>query len=168
MLPKELVIKICEKCFLCHSVVLCPTCRKCQKCCLKSSCRGKTSKLLDNVVTNGCRSQGSSNPETGLHPSLPKPAKTVKVSHSRKQLCQSSQEQLPVRSIAAAYRQKCCRTGPQSNISRVFQPALFGSQTEQQMEAHFRPKQIESLSRRRNSEWKHRKPSGHPSSGGSG
>ena len=146
MLPKELVIKICEKCFLCHSIVLCPTCRKCQKCCLKSSCRGKTSKLLDNVVTNGCRSQGSSNPETGLHPSLPKPAKTVKVSHSRKQLCQSSQEQLPVRSIAAAYRQKCCRTGPQSNISRVFQPALFGSQTEQQMEAHFRPKQTESLS----------------------
>ena len=27
MLPKELVIKICEKCFLCHSIVLCLTCR---------------------------------------------------------------------------------------------------------------------------------------------
>ena len=148
MLPKELVIKICEKCFLCHSIVLCPTksCRKCQKCCLKSSCRSETSKLLDNLVTNGCRSQGGSNPKTGLYPSLPKPTQIFKVSHSRKQLCQSSQEQLPVRSIAAAYRQKCCRTGPQSNISRVFQPALFGSQTEQQMEAHFRPKQTESLS----------------------
>ena len=146
MLSKELLIKICEKCFLCHSIVLCPTCRKCKKCCLKSSCRGKTSKLLDSVVTNGCRSQGSSNPKTGLHPSLPKPTQTFKGSHSRKQLCQSSQEQLPVRSIAAACRQKCGRTGPQPNISRVFQPALFGPQTEQQMEAYFRPKQTESLS----------------------
>ena len=146
MLSKELVIKICEKCFLCHSIVLCPTCRKCKKCCLKSSCRGKTSKLLDSVVTNGCRSQGSSNPKTGLHPSLPKPTQTFKGSHSRKQLCQSSQEQLPVRSIAAAYRQKCCRTGPQPNISRVFQSALFGTQTEQQIEAYFRTKQTESLS----------------------
>ena len=146
VLSKELLIKICEKCFLCHSIVLCPTCRKCKKCCLKSSCRGKTSKLLDSVVTNGCRSQGCSNPKTGLHPSPPKPTQTFKGSHSRKQLCQSSQEQLPVRSIAAAYRQKCCRTGPQPNISRVFQPALFGPQTEQQMEAYFRPKQTESLS----------------------
>ena len=146
MFSKELLIKICEKCFLCHSIVLCPTCRKCKKCCLKSSCRGKTSKLLDSVVTNGCRSQGSSNPKTGLHPSLPKPTQSFKGSHSRKQLCQSSQEQLPVRSIAAAYRQKCCRTGPQPNIPRVFQPALFGAQTEQQMEAYFRPKQTESLS----------------------
>ena len=146
MLSKELLIKICEKCFLCHSIVLCPTCRKCKKRCLKSSCRGKTSKLLDSVVTNGCRSQGSSNPKTGLHPSLPKPTQTFKGSHSRKQLCQSSQAQLPVRSIAAACRQKCCRTGPQPNISRVFQPALFGPQTEQQMEAYFRPKQTESLS----------------------
>ena len=146
MLSKELLIKICEKCFLCHSIVLCPTCRKCKKCCLKSSCRGKTSKLLDSVVTNGCRPQGSSNPKTGLHPSLPKPTQTFKGSHSRKQLCQSSQEQLPVRSIAAACRQKCCRTGPQPDIFGVFQPALFGPQTEQQMEAYFRPKQIESLS----------------------
>ena len=35
-----------EKCFLCHSIVLGPTCNKCQKCCLKSACRGQTSKLL--------------------------------------------------------------------------------------------------------------------------
>ena len=25
-------IKVCEKCFLCHSIVLCSTCNKCQKC----------------------------------------------------------------------------------------------------------------------------------------
>ena len=97
------------------------------------------------MVTNGCRAQGSSNPETGLHPPLPQPTQSFKVSHSHKQLCQSSQEQLPVRSIAAAYRQKCCRTGSQPNIPRVFQPAVFSAQTQQQMEAYFRPKQTESL-----------------------
>ena len=149
VLSKELLIKICEKCFLCHSIVLCPTCKECKKCCLKSSCRGKTSKLLDSVVTNGCRPQGSSNPKAGLHPPLPKPTQTLKGSHSRKQLCQSSQEQLPVRSIAAAHRQKCCRTGSQPNIPRVFQSALFSTQTKQQMEAYSRPKQTESISQAR-------------------
>ena len=50
-------LKICEKSFLCHSIVLCKTCNKCQKCCLKSTCRGKTSKLLANVAGPGCRSE---------------------------------------------------------------------------------------------------------------
>ena len=149
VLSKELLIKICEECFLCHSIVLCPTCKECKKCCLKSSCRGKTSKLLDRVVTNGCRPQGSSNLKAGLHPPLPKPTQTLKSSHSRKQLCQSSQEQLPVRSIAAAHRQKCCRTSSQPNIPRVFQSALFSTQTKQQMEPYSRPKQTESISQAR-------------------
>ena len=30
------------KSFLCHSIFLCSTCNKCQKCCLKSACRGQT------------------------------------------------------------------------------------------------------------------------------
>ena len=50
---KRLQIKICEKCFLCHSIVLCSTCNKCQKCCSKSTCRGQTSKLLANLAGNG-------------------------------------------------------------------------------------------------------------------
>ena len=32
-------IKICEKCFWCHSIVLCQSCYKCTKCCPQSSCR---------------------------------------------------------------------------------------------------------------------------------
>ena len=130
MLSKELLIKICEKYFLCDSIVLCSSCHKCTKCCLKSSCRGKASKLLDSLVTNGCQAQGSSNPKTGLHPPLPEPTQALKVSRSHKPLCQSAQEQLPVRSIAAAYRQKCCGKGPQPNISRVFQPTVFSAQTQ--------------------------------------
>ena len=36
---KKTEIKICERCFLCHSIVLCKTCNKCKKCCTKSTCR---------------------------------------------------------------------------------------------------------------------------------
>ena len=84
--------------------------------------------------------------ERGLHPSLSRPAKSLKVSHSHKQLCQSSQEQLPVRIIAAAYRQKCCRTGSQPNISGVFQSTVFSPKAQQQMEIYSRPKQIKPVS----------------------
>ena len=42
----------------------------------------------------------------GLHPPLPDPAKTYKVSHGHKLLCQSAQEQLPVGGITSAYSQK--------------------------------------------------------------
>ena len=75
-----------------------------------------------NLAGSGCRSKSSSNPERGLHPPLLDPAKSHNVSHSHKLLCQSSQEQLPVGGITSAYRQECSRTGPQSNISGVFQP----------------------------------------------
>ena len=77
-------IKICERCFLCHSIVLCKTCNKCQKCCLKSACRGQTSKLLANLAGSGCWSEGGSNPERGLHPLLSDPAQSHKVCHSPK------------------------------------------------------------------------------------
>ena len=129
-------IKICEKCFLCHSIVLCSTCNKCQKCCLKSAGRGQTSKLLANLAGSRGRSENSSNPERRLHPSLSDPAKSYKVSHCRKPLCQSPQEQLPVGGITSAYGQKCSRIGPQSNISGVFQSTVSSSKTQQQMEAN--------------------------------
>ena len=111
----KLYIKVCEKCFLCHSIVLCSICNKCQKCCLKSACRGQTSKLLANLAGSGCRSENSSNPERGLHPPLSDPAKSHKVSHS-KLLCQFPQEQLPDGGITSAYRQKCCRISAQSDL----------------------------------------------------
>ena len=141
----KLCIKVCEKCFLCHSIVLCSTCNKCQKCCLKSACRGQTSELLANLAGSGCRSENSTNPEGGLHPPLSDPAKSRKVSHSHKLLCQSPQEQLPDVGITSAYRQKCCGTGSQPDLPRVFQPAVFGTQTQQQVETHTGPKQTESV-----------------------
>ena len=130
---------------MCHSVVLCPSCNKCKRCCLKSSCRGKTSKLLAGLAGSGFRSESGQSFERGLHSPLPDPTELNQVSHSRKLLCQSSQEQLPVRGITSAYRQKCCRTSTQSDLSRVFQPTVSGPQAQQQMAANTRPEQTKSF-----------------------
>ena len=116
---KRASIKICEKCFLCHSIVLCQSCLKCNKCCPQSACRGQTSKILENLAGPGCRSETDSNPPRGLHPPLSDPAKTHQNSHSHKLLCQSSQEQLPVRGIASAYRE------PDNQTSLGFYNRLF-------------------------------------------
>ena len=145
MSSKKVSIKICEKCFLCHSIVLCQFCSKCTKCCPHSACRGQTAKFLADLAGPGCRSQSSSNPARGLHPPFPDPTKPHKNSHSRKLLCQSSQEQLPVRGIASAYRQKCCRTGSPSDLARVLQPTLFSPQTQQQMETYIGPQPSEPI-----------------------
>ena len=130
---------------MCHSIVLCESCNKCPKCCTKSACRGQASKLLANLAGSRGRSENSSNPERGLHPPLSDPATSYKVSDSHKPLCRSPQEQLPVGGIASAYRQECNRIGPQSNISRVFQPTFSGAQAQQQVEAYTGPKQTQSF-----------------------
>ena len=130
---------------MCHSVALCPTCNMCPKCCVKSTCRGKTSKLLENLVLPRCRSKGSSNLERGLSSPLPDPAISYKVPSRHKLLCPSSQEQLPVRGITSAYRQERSGISPQSNISGFLQPTFSGPETQQQMEANFRSKQTKPL-----------------------
>ena len=60
LLLKAKYIKICEKCFLCHSIVSCKYCNKCSQCCHKSACRGQTTKVLEKVVESRGRSEGSS------------------------------------------------------------------------------------------------------------
>ena len=130
---------------MCHSVTLCQSCQKCRKCCAQSSCRSQAPEILANLVTSRCRSKSGSNPKGGLHPTFPKPAKTSKTSHSRKLLCQSSHEQLPVRGITSAYGQKCHRTGKTQNISEFFQPTFPSSQTGQQVAAHTGPQQSEPI-----------------------
>ena len=142
---QRLQIKICEKCFVCHSIVSCHFCLQCTKCCPKSSCRGQTSKLLGNLARPGSRTQNNPKLEGRLYPPLPEPTQTHKISDSHKLLCQSPQEQLPVGGIASAYRQKCNRVGPKSNLTGVFQQTFPSSQTQQQMEAHFGSEQTKPL-----------------------
>ena len=120
----------------------CPTCGKCPQCCTKSTCRGQTSKFLENLAKLRGRSEGSSNPTRGLLPPLPDPPPTHTIPYSHKPLCQSPQEQLPVGGITSAYRQKSGRKGSKSEIPRVFQPTVFSPKTQQQMEANTGSKQF--------------------------
>ena len=69
-------IKICQRCFFCHSIVLCPTCGQCPSCCKNSACRVQASKLLANLAGSRCRSENSSNLERGLHPFRTRPTLT--------------------------------------------------------------------------------------------
>ena len=142
---KSSQIKLCERCFLCHSIVLCPKCSKCTKCCLKSACEGQTSTILENLVGLGCRSESSPNAERGLHPPLSDPAKPHMISHSHKLLCQSSQEQLPVRGITSVYRQKCSGTSQTQNFSELLQSAIFSPKTKQQVETYLKSEQSEAF-----------------------
>ena len=142
-------IKPCQRCFFCHSLVLCQSCNKCPSCCSQSTCRGQISKLLAGVAGPKCQSKGGSNLERGLHPPLPDPTTAHKSSHSHKLLCQSPQEQLPVGGITSTYRQKRSRAGPKPNFTGVFQPTTFGPQAQQQMETHTGPEQAESLPQNR-------------------
>ena len=68
------------------------------------------------MAGSGGRSKSGSDPKRGLNPPLPDPAKTHKVSHGHKLLCQSPQEQLPAGGITSAYSQKCCRTKHQTSL----------------------------------------------------
>ena len=144
LLLQEKYIKVCEKRFLCHSIVLCKSCHKCTKCCHKSTCRGQATKLLENMVRSGCRTESGSNPERGLHPPLSDPAELITIFHSRNLLWQSSQKPQSVGGITSAYGQKCHRTSSQTGLTRVLQPTLFSPQT-QQVETHLRPEQSESF-----------------------
>ena len=91
----SLQIKICAKCFMCHSITLCQNCNKCLECCTKSTCRGKTSKLLASLAGPGRQPHSGSNPERGLHSPVPDPPQTSKIPNCRELLCKSPQEQLP-------------------------------------------------------------------------
>ena len=101
--------------------------------------------FFPNLAGSGCRPESGSNPERGLHPPLSDPAKTYKVSHSHKLLCQSSQEQLPAGGITSAYKQKCSGTSTKPNISGVFQPTIFSPKAQQQMETNIKSEQTESF-----------------------
>ena len=147
LLSRSKFIKICERCFLCHSNVSCKYCNKCSQCCHQSTCRGQTAKVLGKVVRAG--SESCSNPEGGLHPSLPDLAKLIKNPNSGKLLWQSSQKSQTVRGITSAYGKKCYRTGTQTDLTRVLQPTIPGSQTQQQMEANPRFEQSKSFSQNR-------------------
>ena len=142
---QRIQIKICEKCFWCHSIVLCPSCYKCTKCCPQSSCRGQTSELLENLAGPRYRSKSGSNPQRGLHPPISDPTETSKISNRHKLLWQSPEEQLPAGGITSAYRQKCSRVSKKPVISELFQQIVSSPQTQQSVETDLGSEQPEFL-----------------------
>ena len=128
-------------------MVLCPNCNKCSKCCTKTSCRGSPSKFLESLAKARGRSEGDPDLKRGLYSPLSDPTETLKAPHGHKLLCQSLQEQLPVRGITATHRQKCSRASKKSHVPGFLQPTVSSSQTEQQMETHSGPEQTKSFSK---------------------
>ena len=107
--------KICERCFLCRSLEFCKSCHKCPSCCHKSTCRGKVTKVLEEVGSLGCECKSSHHSERGLHPPLPVQTKLDQVTNCHKQLPQPSKTGQPFRGTVSAGKQKCSRTGRKSN-----------------------------------------------------
>ena len=87
--------KLCERCFLCRSVVFCPTYHQCLHCCSKSACGGQTEPVLESLGHPGGQSQGHKNPQGRLHPPLPEPTNFDQVLNNYKCLCRNSWFQNP-------------------------------------------------------------------------
>ena len=91
------------------------------------------------------QSQGYISTEGRVYPTLPVQTSSDQKTHSNKLLCGSSQEQLPVRGIASAVRQKGCRSGSKSSVPGVLQPVIPGPQTQQPVATRLGPEQTKQL-----------------------
>ena len=123
--------KICEKRFLCGSLVFCKSCHQCPTCCYRSSCRGEVKPVLGEMGSLGFESKGSHHTEGRLYSSVLVQTPLDKVTDCNKQLSQSHQAVLPCGGTVSADKQKCSRTGTKSEFTRFSQPAIFGTQTQQ-------------------------------------
>ena len=141
--------KICERCFLCWSLVFCKSCCQCPTCCYRSSCRGKVTPVLGEMGSPGFKSKSSHHTEGWLHSPLPVQTQLDKVTDCNNQLPQSSQTVLPFRSTVSADKQKCSRTGRKSKLTGFLQPAIFGTQAQQPLETGPGPEHLEHLLKHR-------------------
>ena len=140
---QEKQIKICEKCFLCHSIVLCnpvtnapnvamnlPVGARLQifwKKWLDLGAGPKVIQILKEGYTLPFRTR----------PSLSRTPPVISCWHS-------SQEPQTVRGITSAYGQKYHRISSQTDLTRDFQPTISSPKT-RQVETHFGPKQSKSF-----------------------
>ena len=98
--------KICERCFLCRSLVFCKSCHQCPTCCYRSACRGQVTAVLGEMGNPGFKSKSGKHTEGGLHSPLPVQTPLDKVTDCNKQLPQSNQTVLPFRGTVSADKQK--------------------------------------------------------------
>ena len=132
-------IKVCEICFLCRSIVFCQTCDKCPNCCLKSICRGKTTKLLENLVGSvRILREGYTLPFL-TQPNLARAPTIIScyVNPHRNLYLLEALHQLTGK--------KYSRDSSKVKISGVLQPTFLGPKTKQSLETHPRPEQTKSF-----------------------
>ena len=137
--------KICERCFLCKSVVFCTNCQKCPTCCTKSSCRVKIARVLGEMGSLRCLPQGYISPQGRLHSTLLVQTLPDQKTHNNKLLCRSSQEQLPVGGIASAVTQKYCRVGSKSTVHGFLKPVIPCTKTQQPVAPHLGSEQTKQI-----------------------
>ena len=161
LFSKRVQIKICERCFLCHSIVLCKTCNKCQKCCLKSACRARLQSYWQTWLNLGAD---------------PKVVQILREGYT-----------LPFRippKLARSPTIISCYVNPHRNlyllealhqlidknaVELVDNPTIPSAQTQQHVETYTRSQQTKPFPQGRkiqNGDTK--KPAGHPSSKGTG
>ena len=141
--------KICERCFLCRSLVFCKSCHQCPTCCYRSSCRGEVKTVLGEMGSHGFKSKSSHHTEGGLYSPVQVQTLLDKVTDCNKQLPQSNQTVLPCGGTVLAHKQKCSRTGRKSKLTGFLQPAIFGTQTQQPVETGPGPEHLEHLFKHR-------------------
>ena len=107
--------------------------------------RGQITPVLGKMDSTRHQPQSISSPHGRVHITLLVPAKSDKISHNNKLLCESPQEQLPVGGFASAVRQMCCRIGSKSTVPGVLQLAIFGTQTQQPVETYLGSQQTQHL-----------------------
>ena len=98
---------------------------------------------------SGCQSKSYQNSERGLHPSLPVQTQPNQVTNGHQQICKPPKTVLPFGGTDSANKQECSRTGNKSDLPRVLQPAIFGSQTQQPVETYLGPEHLEHLFKHR-------------------
>ena len=153
---------ICEGCFLCKSVISCPTCHKYPHYCFKPVCRNHTAPVLKNMGSPGCQPQGHENPQGSLYPPLLELAISNKLSSNHNWLGTSPQAYLPGGGLTDTCAKESNRSGQSSSISGFLLSTFIGPKPNNKWRSVLDLSSLNKFLKSENSNWRHRKVSGLP------
>ena len=104
---------------------------------------------MGEVGSSGFESKSSYHTQRGWHTSLSVQTKLNQVTNCHKQLSQPIQTGQPFGGTVSGGGQKCGRKGSKPKVTRILQPAIFGTQTQQPVETCLGPEQSEHLPKHR-------------------
>ena len=141
--------KVCQKCILYKSMCFCPCCSQCPQCCLRTECRGQTSRFLASLASHGFKSPGSLYPQKGFHLTFQTKTGSNQVPSGSKWLCKPIQKHASQRGSCKSHGNVGSGKGSGQVFPGLLQLPVPGSQTKRQMETSPRLKLFESLSQYR-------------------